>query len=112
MARKKYAPKPREEVVPLQPECIVEPLHEPSWDKVHRNAGQDDFALVTKLAHLFWQIGSRAKIAGKAVYTCLMGAIQSAQMHWHYETCKKNGHDGNDESCRLEQPRLIVNKSR
>ncbi len=91
---------------------VKPPPHEPTWDTVRRTAGPDDFSLVTWLAHLYDQGVNTAKKTGTALYKCLMGSIQSAQMHWHYETCKKNGHLGNDESCRLEQPRLIVNESR
>ncbi len=110
--------KKRKEVEPIiiptlaRRNVVEAPPHEPRWDMVKRRPGQDDFLLVTWIAHLYQQRDRSQEETATALYNVLKGNVESAQLHWHYETCKKNGHEGNDESCRLEQPRLIVNRSR
>ena len=41
----------------------------------------------------------------------LRKSVMAISQHWHSFTCKKNGCEGTDESCRLEYIRMLVNIS-
>ena len=45
------------------------------------------------------------------VYSWLTKVNEGAAYHYHTETCKKNGCEGTDLSCRLHFPRLLVRQS-
>ena len=121
-APKDEAKKQREALARLQEErkrgCIVVPVparqvvDDPVWDNVRRKKADDDFEALTWMAYLCVRVGSTLQATATYLFSFLKNAVAAAQYHWHYETCKKNGHDGTDESCRLEQPRLIVPQSR
>ncbi len=102
----------RRVAAPTAPAQVHQRVEEPTWDTVRRTKVDDDFVALTWMAHLVLLVGSTIQATGAFLYTFLKNAVVAAQYHWHYETCKKNGHDGTDMSCRLEQPRLIVRVSR
>lgn len=45
----------------------------------------------------------------KRIAAFLRASVEAINLHWHTFTCKKNGCEGTDVSCRLEYRRMLVN---
>lgn len=81
----------------------------PVWDVRHFAKGKNDFAAL--LQYLPLKRKSTKVKHKQRIHAWLARVLKGCNWHHHTETCKKNGHDGTDHSCRLQEPRLLVGES-
>ena len=76
------------------------------WDTREYVQVADSFAAILNFLPLDAPLD---KAQRKRISTYLRASVEAVQQHWHTFTCKKNGCEGTDVSCRLEYIRMLVN---
>jgi len=73
-----------------------------------------DNATYVEDAQSFASVCNQAPLQSSTVLKTrsLVAALVGCMVHFHKETCRKNGCAGNDSSCRMEMPRMLVDSSR